>query len=238
MLHDAEVARLAVHSARDRAVHRLRIGYMPASLPAALPRALHRLTTSMANLATSLHPGTTTELIDAVRGRHLDAAVISLPAPTGELRTTALGVEYAIAALPVAHRHATAPAIRLDQMQPDRIIVLPREANRALYDAILTACHQGHLSPTLHEMTDGHLEPALLAVASGTGMALLPASAAERYLAPGVRFVALADPQPTVTVAVISRRDTTHLPTAAFLRAITHAAPRTPATRTTAAAAA
>src|SRR3954449_7055859 len=43
VLHQAEVARLAVRSARDRATSRLRIGYAPASLPASVPRALQRL---------------------------------------------------------------------------------------------------------------------------------------------------------------------------------------------------
>src|SRR4029077_4074135 len=43
VLHDAEVARLAARSARDRATSRLRIGYIPAALPARVPRALQRL---------------------------------------------------------------------------------------------------------------------------------------------------------------------------------------------------
>ena len=223
VLHDADVARLAARNARDRVLHRLRIGYMPASLPVTVPRTLQRLATGMANLETSLEPGNAVELIEAVRGERLDAAVVSLPAPMGGLRSTPLGDEHAVAALPVAHRHAVASAIRLDQMLPERIIVLPREANRAFYDAVVAACRDAGVSPTLAEMADGHPEPALLAVASGAGVALVPASAAERYLVPGVRFVPLADPQPAVATAVLTRRKTTHLPTAAFLRAISQA---------------
>jgi DNA-binding transcriptional LysR family regulator len=231
VLHDAEVARLAARNARDRVAHRLRIGYMPVSLPVSVPRALQRLATRMANLETSLEPGNAVELIEAVRAERLDAAVVSLPAPTVGLRSTPLGDEHAVAALPVAHRHAVASAIRLDQAQPDRIVVLPREANRAFYDAIVAACRDAGLSPTLAEMAAGHVEPALLAVASGAGMALVPASAAERYLVPGVRFIPLADPQPAVATAVVTRRDTTHMPTAAFLRTVARAdrAARTPA---------
>ena len=233
VLQDAEVARLAARNARDRTIHRLRIGYMPASLPVSVPRTLQRLAAGMANLETSLQPGHGIELIEAVRAERLDAAIVSLPAPTAGLRSTPLDDERAVAALPVTHRHAVASAIRLDQMLPERIVVLPREANRAFYDAIIAACRDAGVSPTLTEMPDGHLEPALLAVASGAGMALVPASAAERYLTPGVRFVALADPQPAVPTAVVTRRDTTHLPTAAFLRAVSHPdrAARTPALR-------
>ena len=104
VLHDADVARLAARNAGDRVLHRLRIGYMPASLPVTVPRTLQRLATGMANLETSLEPGNAVELIEAVRGERLDAAVVSLPAPMRGLRSTPLGDEHAVAALPVAGR--------------------------------------------------------------------------------------------------------------------------------------
>jgi DNA-binding transcriptional LysR family regulator len=69
-------------------------------------------------------------------------------------------------------------------------------------------------------MPDGDVEQALLAVASGAEMALVPESASERYAAPGVRLVPLAGDQPAFATAVVTRRDTGHIPTAAFLRAI------------------
>jgi DNA-binding transcriptional LysR family regulator len=222
VLHDAEAARLAARQATGRAHGRLRIGYMPASLPARIPRALRRLATEMTNLEATLEPGNGVELLKAVRAERLDAAVVSLPAPTAGLRIIPLGREHLVAAFPIGHRHAVASAIRLDQVAPGRIVVLPREANRAFYDAVVAACRDAGLSPTLVEMADGHVEPALLAVASGHGMALLPDSAAERHLAPGVRFVPLAAPRPEVATAIVTRRHTTHLPTAAFLRAVSH----------------
>lgn len=222
VLHDAEAARLAARHASGRATGRLRIGYMPACLPSRVPRALRRLATEMANLHSTLEPGNGVELLQAVRAERLDAAVVSLPSPTIGLRVTPVGREHPVAAFPVGHRHAVASAIRLDQVAPERIVVLPREANRAFYDAVVAACREAGLSPTLIETADGHVEPALLAVASGHGMALLPESAAERHLAPGVRFVPLAAPRPEVATAIVTRRDTTHLPTAAFLRAVSH----------------
>jgi DNA-binding transcriptional LysR family regulator len=220
VLNDADSARLAARHANGRAHGRLRIGYMPASLPDRIPQAVRRLATEMTNLDSTLEPGNGVELIEAVRAERLDAAVVSLPAPTAGLRITPLGRENLVAAFPIGHRHAVASMIRLDQVAPERIVVLPREANRAVYDAVVAACRDAGLSPTLVEMADGHVEPALLAVASGHGMALLPDSAAERYLAPGVRFVPLAAPRPEVATAIVTRRHTTHLPTAAFLRAV------------------
>src|SRR3954469_3470891 len=220
VLHQAEVARLAARAARDRATSRLRIGYMPTALSVSVPQALRRLCGTMPQLETKLGPGGGFELLEALRAEDLDAAIVSLPAPTAGLRTTLLGDRRPIAALPSAHRHAAAGQIRLSQVAPERIVVLPREANRPFYNAVVTTCQQAGLSPTFVEMPDAQLEGALLAVASGAGMALLPDSVCERYAAPGVRFVPLDGDQPACATAAVTRRETAHLPTAAFLRVV------------------
>jgi DNA-binding transcriptional LysR family regulator len=220
VLEQAETARLAARNARDRATARLRLGYMPTSLPASVPRALQRLAVAMPRLETTMEPGSGLELIEAVRSERLDGAVVSLPAPAAGLRTTVLGEQRAIAALPVLHDQAVSSEIRLQQVAPERIVVLPREANRPFYDAVVAASHDAGLSPTLVEMPDSQIEQVLLAVASGAGMALLPQYVAERYSAPGVRFVPLGADQPAVRTAVVTRRGTEHMPTVAFLRAV------------------
>lgn len=220
VLHQAKVARLAAQNARDHATLRLRIGYMPASLPASVPRAVQRLAAAMPLLETTLEPGSADRLIDATRAEWLDAAIVSLPASTDGLRLTPLGDQRAIAALPVGHQHATRTEVRLDQLAPDRILVLPRDANRALYDGIIAGCHAAGLSPSLVEMADARLEQVLLAVASGAGLAVLPESVAERYGTPGVRFLPLRGDTASFATVVLTRRDTEHMPTIAFLRAV------------------
>jgi DNA-binding transcriptional LysR family regulator len=219
-LHQADAAQLAARNASDHARSRLRIGYMPASLPASVPRALQRLAAAMPLLQTSLELGSAHGLVEAIRAEWLDAAVVSLPAATAGLRVTSLGEQRAIAALPVSHQHAVTAEIRLEQLAPERIVVLPREANRPLYDGILASCRAAGVSPTLVEMPDAPVEQALLAVASGAGLALLPESVAERYVAPGVRFVPLSGDAAVFRTAVLTRRDTEHLPTVAFIRAV------------------
>jgi DNA-binding transcriptional LysR family regulator len=223
VLEQAEVARLAARNARDHATSSLRIGYMPASLPASVPRGLQRLAAAMPHLETILEPGSGLELIQSIRAERLDAAIVSLPAPTAGLRTTALGEQRVVAALPVIHDQAVTSKIRLDQMAPERIVVLPREENRPFYDAVLAACRSAGLSPTLVEMPDSHVERILLAVASGAGMGLLPESVAERYAAPGLRFVRLDGDALSFATAAVTRRDAGHLPTVAFLHAISQA---------------
>src|SRR5262245_28534109 len=88
VLQHVDRARLATHTARDRTTVRLRIGYMAACLPASVPKTLQRLAASIEDLEAILEPAFCPELIAAVRDERLDAAVVSLPAPTAGLRTT------------------------------------------------------------------------------------------------------------------------------------------------------
>jgi DNA-binding transcriptional LysR family regulator len=223
VLEDAQQARLAARSAQEREASRVRIRYAPAALPAIVPRALQRLASGMPRLEASMHEGAPLELIDEVRAGRLDAAIVSLPAPTAGLRVTPLGEQRAVAAVPMRHRHAVGEPRRLAQIAPERVVVLPRESNRGFYDAVVASCREAGLAPTFVEMPDAHLERALLAVAAGAGLALLPESVADRYVAPGVRFVSLEGDQPAVAVAALTRRDSSNLPVAAFLRELSRA---------------
>jgi DNA-binding transcriptional LysR family regulator len=206
----------------------LRIGYVAASLPARVPRALQRLAEAMPQLEITLEPGSGLELVDAVRAQKLDAAVVSLPTPANGLRITDVGDQCAVAVFPVGHDHALKSAVRLDQIAPQRIIVLPRDADRPFYDSVIAACRDAGVSPTLIEMPDAQVERALLAVAAGAGMAVLPESVGERYAAAGVRFVPLDGAGLALATGVISRRDTEHMPTVAFLRSVSRPRERRP----------
>jgi DNA-binding transcriptional LysR family regulator len=167
----------------------LRIGYVPTALRASIPRTLRHLVAAISNLQTTIEQGSALKLVDAVRAGELDVAVVSLPVPTGGVRVTPLGEQRVVAVLPVGHEHAVKPHVALKRIAPERLVVLPRDADRPLYDAVLVACCAAGISPTLIEMPDGQVDRILLAVASGAGMAMLPEGVAERYAGAGVRFV-------------------------------------------------
>jgi DNA-binding transcriptional LysR family regulator len=219
VLRQAKAARLAARSASDRPGRVLRIGYVPTALLASVPRTLRRLVANTPNLKTTMEPGPGLELSDAVRAGELDVAVVSLPVPTAGLRVTPLGEQRAVAVFPTGHEHAVKRHVGLEQIAPERIVVLPRDADRPFYDAVLATCCAAGISPTLIEMPDGQVDRVLLEVASGAGMALLPECVGERYADAGVRFVALNGESPVLTTAIVSPRHTEHLPTLAFLRA-------------------
>jgi DNA-binding transcriptional LysR family regulator len=226
VLRHAEAARVAARSASDRPA--LRIGYVPTALRASIPPTLRRLAAAMPNLQTTIEPGSGLELVDAVRSGELDAAVVSLPVPTAGVRVTPLGEQRAVAVFPVDHDHAVKPHVALERIAPERIVVLPRDADRPLYDAVLARCSAAGISPTLIEMPDGQVDRILLAVASGAGMAVLPECVADRYADAGVRFVPMEGESPALTIGIVSPPHTEHLPTVALLRAASRALDQRP----------
>jgi DNA-binding transcriptional LysR family regulator len=225
VLREANVAQQAARGARDHATMRLSIGYLPDSLPASVPRALQHLAAAAPSVQVDVRTGAAFRLIEEVRERRLDAAVTSLPAPTNGLRVTPLGEQRAVAVLPEAHSQAVHSAVALNRLAPDRLVVLPREANPAFHDAIVAMCHRSGLAPAFVEMPEPRVEHVLFAVASGSGVALLPESVTDRYASPGVQFVALQGSDAFCS-ALLTHPDTESLATLAFVRALARTAGR------------
>jgi DNA-binding transcriptional LysR family regulator len=222
VLRQADVAMAAARSARDYATMRLRIGYIPDSVPSALPRALRHLSATAPRVRVDLEAGPALRLIEDLRARRLDAVVSSLPAPTRGLRVTSLAHQHAIAALPVTHAQAVEGAVVLEWLTRERLIVLPHEANPAFHNAVVAMCHEASLCPTFMEVAS--VELALLAVAAGSGVGLLPETVAERHIGPGIRFVPIQGSEPAFETAVLTDPDAENLATTAFLRAVSRPA--------------
>jgi DNA-binding transcriptional LysR family regulator len=226
VLHQAERAIAAARNASDIATNRLRVGYLADSLSPAVPRALQHLQKRLPNTRINLETGTARNLIEEVRAGTLDAALVSLPAPTAGLERTLLGPQSAVVALPVMHRHAVEQVADLSLMVPERIVMLPREVNPAFHDGIVSLCRDLGLSPAFVHTLEPRPELALLAVAAGAGIAVLPEAVAASVSVPGVRFLPLAADQPICEAAVLTRSGSEDLATKAFTHALVDASRR------------
>jgi DNA-binding transcriptional LysR family regulator len=224
VLQMAEAAQHAARNANERTHVRLRVGYVPDVLPTSVPRALGHLAAAASGIEIALETGTPLSLIAAVRDGAVDAAVVALPAPTKGLRVTPLESQPLVVALPASEAQGLDDGVSLEQLDPERLVVLHRAANPALHDAVVSVCRSAGIAPTLVEAAEPRVEAVLLAVAAGGGAALLPASAGERYAVPGVRLVELDGAEPALESAVLTRPDVEHLSTQAFLRAVVRAA--------------
>jgi DNA-binding transcriptional LysR family regulator len=199
VLQHVEVACQAARDARDYSVTRLKVGYVPDVLPGSLARALQHVALAAPAIKVTLETGRALDLLQAVRDRRLDAAVTGLPAPTSGLRVVSVGSEPLVAAVASARSTST---ITLGELAAQPLLTLPREADPALHDTIVTTFRDAGLAPALTAVSESRIEAVLLGVAGGDGAALLTA-AASRAL-PGVRIVELSDAQPELEAGVIS----------------------------------
>ena len=216
VLRQAEVAQQAARNAKARHLGQLRIGYLPDAMPRYIPQSLGRLTVAAPGIEIVLESGPPLRLAEDVRQGRLDAAVVCLPTPLGDLQLTSLGDETAVCAVPEGHRFASRESVRPEDIAETPIVMLPRAHNPAFYDAVISAWRAAGVAATPLEAGEPQVSHALLAVAAGAGIAVLPASTAERYSTPGVRFAQL-DPSPACEIAVVSRAEASTTVTA-FLR--------------------
>jgi DNA-binding transcriptional LysR family regulator len=221
LLQDAETAARAAAEADAGTGGKLRVGHLADAVPAILPRAIARFATRHPGVHVRPETVQARRAIEDVRSGRLDVAVVGLPAPTQGLNVTSLGLEGAVAAVAGRHPLSGRAAIPMASLAETELILLPRSTNPAFHDAVLASCRDAAIAPELIETAEPKVELALLMVASGTGIAVMPASAAEHYAIPGVVFRPLEQPAPTVELALISRSAPTSLTVAAFIRLAT-----------------
>jgi DNA-binding transcriptional LysR family regulator len=218
VLQQAELARRAAICTDDDANTRLRLGHLPDAVPPSLPQALGRFAMATPGVEVVLETHPSLELIERVRDRQLDAAVICLPAPVNGLRVTPLGEEGVVVALAETHPASGGLVISPRQLEHTPLLVMARAANPAFFDGLIAAWRDAGVAAAPVELAAPNVEHLLLAVAAGAGAALLPESAGRRYATPGVRFLPLAAAFPTCEVVVISHPQHASLATSAFLQ--------------------
>ena len=191
VLRQADVAIRVARNTRDKAKLRLRVGYLPDSLPEAVPRGIRQLVKTAPNVDVQLEAGELLPLIRDLRMERLDAVIGSVPAPTDGLRVTPLGFQDVISAVPTGHSQATNSALVIAWVGRGPFIVPRREANPAFNSAVVAMCHAAGIAPAFVEADSA--DQALLSVAGGAGIALLPNSVTERHTGSGVRFLPVRD---------------------------------------------
>jgi DNA-binding transcriptional LysR family regulator len=216
VLRQADEAERAARNAR--ALGRLRVGHPADVMPVAVSRAVAGLAMSHPGVEVVPETLSARQAIADVRAGRTDVAVVGLPAPAAGLRVTSLGAEGTVAAVADRHPPGQRDSFPLSLLSDTPLVLLPRANNPAFHDRIMAACLEADIAPRVIETPEPRVEHALLMVAGGAGVALLPASAAERYRPQGVCFRPLEPPDPSIEMAVITRTDADDTAVAAFLR--------------------
>jgi DNA-binding transcriptional LysR family regulator len=174
---------LALASARTagEAALTLRVGCVP-DLP------IQRLLQFLASLQTRAPDATaqvthlaSAEQLQHLRAGGLDLAIFHDSEDFPDLETEPLFPgEPLMILLPPKHRLVERPVVRSDDLSDESLVTYPRLVNPILYDRVLALFDdRGYRFTTIHETEGANPRDLMLAVASGSGVALVPASITE-----------------------------------------------------------
>ncbi|MCX8144767.1 MAG: hydrogen peroxide-inducible genes activator [Azovibrio sp.] len=178
----AEAARVEelAQLGKDPLVGPLRLGVIYTIAPYLLPRlipALHRLAPRM---PLYLQENFTHRLAEALKSGELDAAIVAAPFEEPGIVTRALYDEPFEVALPAQHPLAGREAIAKEEIDPSQLLILGQ--GNCFRDQVVSACPQLTAPGKIEQAVEGSsLETMRHMVASGAGIAVVPASASATW---------------------------------------------------------
>lgn len=196
---------LAVESTRRVArgdAGRLAIGFITsAAFHPFIATAIHALRDRSPGIALQVEEGSTSELLQSIRGNRIDAGFIRWPIEGAtDLRFEHILDEELIVALPERHHlsapgsdAADAPALPLADLAGETFILYRRPTGAGLYDLIIAACRSAGFSPQVGQEASKLLSTLSL-VSAGLGLSIIPASMAHLG-ANGIAYRRLSLPQ-------------------------------------------
>jgi LysR family hydrogen peroxide-inducible transcriptional activator len=187
VLEEAEAIEEVARAARNPLGGPLRLGVIPTLGPYLTPLILGPLREACPELTPELWEDVTAVLLERLRGRRLDAAIIATEVPEGDLATRTLFAEPFLAALPVAHPLAEAEQVEESALSEDLLVLSDAHC---LAGQALAAC--GRTEPRATSFRAASLETLVNLVAVGYGATLVPQLAARGMRGRGVVLRPLA----------------------------------------------
>jgi LysR family hydrogen peroxide-inducible transcriptional activator len=198
-LSEVEELVRAVQSAGKPFSGVFRLGAIPTIAPFLLPRALPLLKRKYPNLRLKLREDLTTRVIDALRARTLDAALIALPYTSPGITTETIAEDEFYFLAPEDHPLAKRNDLAPEHLRHEDVLLL--EDGHCLRDHALSVCN---LAPGRRTADAGatSLHTLVQMVAGGMGVTLLPKLAAESGAAAGARVAVRPFAKPVVGRAI------------------------------------
>jgi len=185
----------AVHAAGKPFSGAFRLGAIPTIAPFLLPRALPVLKRKYPELRLKLREDLTARLVDALRARTLDAALIALPYTAQGIATATVAEDEFLFLAPEGH-----PLTKRNDLAPEHLKhedVLLLDDGHCLRDHALSVCN---LAPGRGGADAGatSLHTLVHMVAGGMGVTLLPKLAAEGGAAAGAKVAIRPFAEPVI----------------------------------------
>lgn len=176
-----------------------RLGAIPTIAPFLLPRALPLLKKKFPRLRLQMREDLTHRLIEQLRARTLDAAIIALPYEAHGIATLPIADDEFLFLGPEDHPLAKRNDLMPDQLKQEELLLL--EDGHCLREHALSACR---LAPSRRSSEVGatSLHTLVQMVAGGMGVTLLPKIAAEAGAAAGAHVAIRPFAKPVVGRAI------------------------------------
>lgn len=183
VLVEAEELVRAVGGPRGPLSGAFRLGAIPTIAPFLLPRALPALHRNFPKLRLTLREDLTSRLIDALRGRLIDAAVIALPYETAGVDSDVIAEDEFLLVAPTGHPLLSCPVLDPEDLRDQELLLL--DEGHCLRDHALSLCRTIPGRPTT-DVGAISLHTMVQMVAAGLGVTLAPRLALEGGLVAGV----------------------------------------------------
>ena len=213
-------------SRRDALVGPLRIGLIPTLCAYLLPHLLPTLRANSPTLRPVLSEEVTAVLLERLRAREIDVALVATREGEDGLVEKALFDEPLWLAMPSDHPLAARDAVDAAALADPGLPVLTLAEGHCLADRVRELCSIGTGAVLDADLRATSLETLLQLVAAGRGVTLVPALAAARASSSGVVCRALAVDGGSRRIALLRRRSSSRLPAIeAFERAVLECLP-------------
>lgn len=182
----------------------IRIGFTSsAAFNPFVPNIISAFRARHEHMDVSLAENTTSTTLEHLRDGRLDIAFLRPASAEREgFKVRRLFDEPMLVALPPGHRLASEAIVDMAALAGEDFILYPRKNGQALYDAIISSCQNAGFSPNIVQEAP-QLASAITLVASGIGLALVPASM-NRLQAEGVSYKPLCGPAPQATLSLVT----------------------------------
>lgn len=196
-LAELQQAQEEIRDLRGEVSGPLRLGVLPTIAPYYLPKVLPAFLAEHPLVELSVFEETTQRLVQGLRDRELDLALLSPPLP-GNLESVPIFAEELLLALPAGHPLAARTALHLDDLRQEAFILL--HESHCLGEQALVYCHQHEFRPKVSCRSE-QLETVKQLIAAGLGISLLPAMACAE--ADSLAYRQLGAPRPSRAIHAV-----------------------------------
>ena len=174
-----------------------------------------------------LTSGSARELVDLVRRRELDLALVDGPVTDGGLDCALVVEDRLVVVLPSHHPLAREEVVSLRSLRGERFVAVARRASVSLHDRLIELCAGAGFSPDIAlEVDDPDLLP--VAVTAGLGVGLVASISVAGRPMPGVVWRPLADVGASMPLVAVSAHEGATAQTREFLLLVERLRNRTP----------